>query len=145
MFWTLFSGSQTWLHYLLDSPRSSIQDHFQYMHVVSWCSHAHAHASTTLRRSFPKLFWGRRRVRPSVMHKLLAQLYDFMQFRKRHFTLLLLLSGPVRRDLPTLRGAFVLTREEGADPTLPDVIVADPGPPVLLCSRLLRLVFGPCL
>ena len=45
------------------------------------------------------------------------------------------MSGPVRRDLPTLRGAFVLTREEGADPTLPDAIVADPGPPALFGSK----------
>ena len=90
---------------------------------------------------FSENVWGRRRVWTSLMHKFVAQLYDFMHFRKRHFTLLLLMSGPVRRDLPTLRGAFVLTREEGAVPTLPDVLVADPGPPVLLCSRMLKLVF----
>ena len=80
--------------------------------------------------------------------------HDVRAISEKTLTLLLLMSGPVRRDLPTLRGAasvillvdfMLLTREEGADPTLPDVIVADPGPPVLLCSRLLKLVFGPYL
>ena len=103
---------------------------------------------------FSENVWGQAQSLDKYDAQVVAQLYDFMHFRKRHFTLLLLMSGPVRRDLPTLRGAAfcncsldfrLLTREEGADPTLPDVIVADPGPPVLLCSRLLKLVFGPYL